>query len=358
MDTPDINPVHDGDDELLPGHPHDLEQEFNFEALTILIIDDNPINLRVAVDHLEDSGFTVLVSQDGESGLMRAQYARPHLILLDVLMPGIDGFEICRRLKLNPITRSIPVIFMTALSDIEGKVKGFRQGAVDYVTKPIHGDELFARITTHLRLQALTQQLQHQNKLLEHQTLELRQAKDRAELISQELHRLANLDGLTQIANRRRFDDYLQQEWHRLAREQAPLSLILADIDYFKRYNDDYGHQAGDTCLIQVAQTINRVAQRPADLVARYGGEEFVIVLSRTDLQGAVQMAARIQASVQQLQIPHRGSEVGSYVTLSLGISSQIPNLNHRSESLISAADQQLYQAKQRGRNLSCYECY
>ncbi|MBF2021478.1 MAG: diguanylate cyclase [Hydrococcus sp. C42_A2020_068] len=318
---------------------------------TILIVDDNSTNLSVAVDYLEESGFTVLVAQDGESALKLAKYARPHLILLDVLMPGIDGFETCCRLKSDRDTKDIPVIFLTALSDTEDKVKGFKFGAVDYVTKPIQREELLARLTTHLRIQALAQQLQQQNQQLQQQALELKAAKEATEAANRELERLANVDSLTQIANRRRFDEHLNQEWRRLTREQAPLSLILCDIDYFKGYNDYYGHQAGDECLRQVAQTIAEILERPGDLVARYGGEEIAAILPNTTAEGAIQIAELIHLGIRRLKIPHVRSTVSSYVTLSLGICSQVPNRQLSPESLIAAADKALYTAKERGRN-------
>jgi diguanylate cyclase (GGDEF)-like protein len=320
-------------------------------APTILIIDDNPTNLGVAVDYLESSGFTVLVAQDGSSGLKRAQYARPQLILLDVLMPDMDGFETCRQLKLNPETCDIPVIFMTALSDTHDKVQGFSVGAVDYVTKPMQQEELLARITTHLRIQSLTQQLQQQNQQLQQQAIALEQARHEAETANQALQQVAYVDSVTAIANRRRFDEHLRTEWQRLARDKEPLSLILCDIDYFKFYNDYYGHQAGDICLKDVAQTMDRVMKRAADLVARYGGEEFAIVLPNVRLKGAVHIARLIQMEIRHLEIPHAKSQVSPNVTLSLGISSRIPNVEQQPESLITAADRALYQAKAQGRN-------
>lgn len=321
------------------------------ERSVILIIDDHPTNLRLAVDYLEENGFVVLVAQDGESGLKRAKYACPHLILLDVLMLGIDGFETCRQLKADAQTRDIPVIFMTCLLNTEDKLKGFEVGAVDYVTKPIQLEELLARINTHLRIQSLTQQLQKQNQLLQQQALELQIARKEAEVAYNELQRLANLDSLTQVANRRCFDQHLNQEWRRLAREKAPISLILCDIDYFKRYNDCYGHQAGDACLKQVAQAIARVAKRPGDLVARYGGEEFAVSLPNTSADGAIQVAESIHSEVRLLNLPHAQSEVSAYVTVSLGISNQVPHPELQVESLIAAADRSLYAAKQQGRN-------
>ena len=321
------------------------------ETFTILIIDDNPVNLRLAVDYLEARDFIVLVAQDGESGLQRAKYASPQMILLDVILPGIDGFETCRLLKSDPQTKNIPVIFMTTLVDTEDKVKGFEVGAVDYVTKPIQEAELLARITTHSRVQSLTYQLQKQNKLLRQQALELQASRQKAESACSELQRLVHLDGLTEVANRRGFDQHLSGEWRRLLREQAPLSLILCDVDYFKRYNDFYGHQAGDVCLKQIAQAIVSVAKRPADLVARYGGEEFAIVLPNTDAEGAVQVAQSIGAEIELLSIPHARSHVSDVVTVSLGISSQVPHPEMSIESLIAMTDSSLYAAKNQGRN-------
>ncbi len=328
----------------------------NCEDATILIIDDNPTNLGVAVNYLEESGLNILVAQDGESGLKRATYAQPQIILLDVLMPGLDGFEICCRLKADPATQDIPVIFMTALSSMADKLRGFEVGAVDYVTKPIQREELLARVITHVRIQILTQQLRVQNQHLQQQALELKHAQAAADLAYQELQYLANLDGLTQVANRRCFDQHLQQEWQRLARDRQPLSLILADIDYFKPYNDHYGHQAGDVCIRSIAQVIQDVVKRPADLVARYGGEEFAIILPNIAAEGAVHVAELIGNAVRGLQIPHPQSAVSDYVTLSMGINSQIPVLDRPAESLVTLADRALYLAKKQGRDRYCLD--
>jgi diguanylate cyclase (GGDEF)-like protein len=175
-------------------------------------------------------------------------------------------------------------------------------------------------------------------------TTELEQA-------NQQLHRLANLDGLTQVANRRRFDEYLNLEWKRLVREKQPLSLVMFDIDYFKFYNDCYGHQAGDDCLKQIASALSRALKRPADLAARYGGEEFAAILPNTELLGAVAVARAIQEEVKQLKIPHERSEVSEYVTLSMGVTSTIPTQDLSVEDLVAAADEALYKAKKRGRD-------
>lgn len=303
----------------------------------ILIVDDNPTNLSVLSLALKSAGYKIRVAMDGVSAIEQVQVDPPGLILLDVQMPGIDGFETCIQLKANPAIRDIPVIFITASADLDQKVKGLSVGAVDYITKPFQQEEVLARVKVHLELRFLTQKVQEQ-------AIALQQA-------NQELHRLANLDGLTAVANRRRFDEYLDQEWRRSQREQNPLALILCDIDYFKSYNDFYGHQAGDVCLKRVAQAIQNCIKRPADLVTRYGGEEFAIILPNTSSDGAVRVAQLIQSTIQQLSIAHHHSQVSSFITLSLGVSSQVPNSDHDAHALVAETDKALYIAKAKGRN-------
>jgi diguanylate cyclase (GGDEF)-like protein len=318
---------------------------------TILIVDDNPTNLGVLFDFLSDSGFKVLVAQDGESAIQKVQYARPDVILLDVIMPGIDGFETCRRLKANESTQDIPVIFMTALSQTAVVVRGFHLGAVDYIIKPSQQEIILARITTHLTIQKLRDSLQAQNAQLQQEIKQRQQAEAALQKANEELQRLAALDGLTQVANRRRFDECLNQAWRILVREQLPLSLLLCDVDFFKLYNDTKGHQAGDECLQQVARAMKRAVKRPADLVARYGGEEFAVILPNTNGEGALRVAQQIQSSLRALSIVHPRSAVSEYITLSLGASCTIPCSECSPETLIAAADQGLYQAKAAGRD-------
>jgi diguanylate cyclase (GGDEF)-like protein len=342
------------------------------QGQTILIVDDNATNLEVITEYLESVGFEIMVARSGEDGIKKAQMGCPDLILLDVMMSGIDGFETCRRLKTNGVTQSIPVIFMTALNRIEDKVKGFAAGGVDYLTKPLQQEEVLARVQTHLQLQAQRRQLQQQamellekhteledqhhsilqlNEQLQQEIRERRRAEAALEKANQELQRLAALDGLTRVANRRRFDEYLYQEWRRYTREQLPLSLILGDIDYFKHYNDTYGHQAGDECLRQIAQTMNQAVKRATDLVARYGGEEFAIILPNTESEGAMRIAHAVQEAIRMLKIEHSQSSVNTYVTLSLGVTCTVPNREHSPDILVAAADKALYEAKERGRN-------
>lgn len=201
------------------------------------------------------------------------------------------------------------------------------------------------------KVQELTASLRQIETKLQEEIEQNQEARATFQRLKQELQNLATIDGLTQIPNRRRFDEYLNQEWDRLTREQEPLSLLLCDVDFFKRYNDTYGHQAGDSCLRIVAQTISRTAKRTSDLVARYGGEEFTIILPKTNLSGAIAIAETIQQQIENLHIPHPQSDVSEFVTVSIGIASQIPSRNDSVDNLIAKADRALYLAKARGRN-------
>jgi response regulator receiver modulated diguanylate cyclase len=228
---------------------------------------------------------------------------------------------------------------------MESRIEGLDAGADDYISKPFDERELLARVRNLLRSHAAEQQL----ALLNHQ---LQEQKQQLETVNQALQYLATYDDLTGVKNRRCFNEYLDTEWRRLAREEAPLSLIMCDIDYFKLYNDTYGHQAGDECLRQVASVLRRSLKRPADLVARYGGEEFVVVLPNTELQGAASIAELIRAEVQGLQIIHAKSAVSEYVTLrSRGVACCIPSPMAHPDTLIAIADECLYSAKNSGRD-------
>lgn len=322
---------------------------------TILIVDDSPSDLGLLFDCLTEAGFQVLMARDGKSAIEKVQSDRPDVILLDIIMPGIDGFETCRRLKAHPSTQDIPVMFMTALSQTAVIVKGFQLGAVDYITKPTQQEIILARVTTHLTIQKLKANLQAQNAQLQQEIEQRQRAEAALQQANQELQRLATLDGLTQVANRRQFDASLNKAWQILVREQLPLSLLLCDVDFFKLYNDSKGHQAGDECLQQVAQAMKHTAKRPADLVARYGGEEFAVILPNTNGEGALKVAEKIRLSIKALSIPHPKSSISEYVTLSLGASSTIPCPGGSPENLIMVADQGLYQAKESGRDRTVF---
>ncbi len=322
---------------------------------TILIVDDSPCNLEVLFDYLTDAGFNVLTAGDGKSALEKVSEACPDVILLDIIMPGMDGFETCRRLKANESTQDIPVIFLTVLAQTAVVVKGFQLGAVDYIIKPTQQEIVLARVNTHLTIQKLKASLQAQNAQLLHEIKQRQQAEAALSKANQELERLATIDSLTQIANRRCFDRALKKAWRILLREQLPLSLLVCDVDFFKLYNDTKGHQAGDECLYQVAQGIKRAVKRPADLVARYGGEEFAVILPNTPGKGAMTVAEQIRLSVKSLSLVHPKSPLGEYVTLSLGVSATIPSHESSPEQLIAAADRALYQAKESGRDRAVF---
>jgi two-component system, cell cycle response regulator len=455
----------------------------------ILIVDDQIENLKVLDYLLVQKGYKIRKAINGQTALLAAESKAPDLILLDIKMPDIDGYEVCRRLKNNPKLTDIPIIFISALDETFNRVQAFKVGGCDYITKPFQVEEVLARVNVHLTLQQqkyiLQQEIEKRREKEQQLLIEITKRQETEEILYQsravlssvlnssldgigamqavrdstgeicdfrclivnpflaqkigvnknyligkkflkmflrqkglplfdefvelvntgkplvkdilyenndqnnketwyhfiavklgdgfaitlrditerkevelalqeanrKLEILANLDGLTKVYNRRYFDEKYKQEWLRLAREKQELSLIICDIDYFKRYNDYYGHLAGDDCIIKVAQSLNNSVRRPADFVARYGGEEFVIVLPNTPLAGALEIAEHIKENVNKLQILHENSSINKCITLSLGVSSIIPSVNILSDTLINSADHALYNAKQSGRD-------
>ena len=292
---------------------------------SLLIVDDQAINLHVLYQ-IFSNNYEVFIASSGAEALAFCQNQQPDLILLDVIMPHMDGYEVCRLLKTDSLTRNIPIIFVTAKSSAEEEEEGLSAGAVDFITRSTSANVIRARVKTHITL---------------------KQQADK-------LRTLALIDGLTGISNRRQFDQVLAAEWRRCARAKKPLSLILIDIDFFKRFNDTYGHQAGDACLQKVAMSLKNCVARAYDLVARYGGEEFVCLMPETPLQGAEKIMQNLQNAVTALMIPHTATDVLTesrhIVTISLGLASIIPNPQSNSEDLLLAADRMLYAAKQAGR--------
>ncbi|WP_448202787.1 diguanylate cyclase [Azospirillum sp. sgz302134] len=291
----------------------------------ILVVDDIPSNVHVLSRILKDD-HDIYFATDGTKALDLVQARLPDLVLLDIMMPGMDGYEVCKRIKADPTTRDIPVIFISAKSEVEDETYGLEAGAIDFITKPISPPIVKARVRNHL--------------LLKRQTDTLRA--------------LSFIDGLTGIANRRRFDEALLREWRRCSRSHLPLSLIMLDVDHFKAYNDHYGHQAGDECLRAVAALLAEQVKRPGDLVARYGGEEFVCLLPETDAEGAVRVAERLREAVAEQRLPHAVSPVAPHVTISLGVASATPVADAPPDSLTQLADRLLYDAKRAGRNRVC----
>ncbi|PZV16216.1 MAG: diguanylate cyclase response regulator [Pseudanabaena sp.] len=303
----------------------------------ILIVDDDLLIRKILVRYLERENYRVIEAADGMEALEIYQKCYPNVILLDAMMPVLDGFECCLRLQQLPYGNRTPVLMITALEDRESVDRAYEVGASDYVTKPIHWAVLRQRVSHLLDQANLRQQLEAANQQLS--------------VVVQELRRLVSIDGLTQVANRRCLDEYLEQECKRAQREKIPLSLVLCDIDFFKSYNDNYGHQEGDRCLQEIAQAISKSTNRPADLVARYGGEEFAIILPNTGAEGALNVAIRATEVVRSLQLTHDYSKVANHVTISCGVATLLPSQDFDVLHLLKSADLALYLAKAEGRN-------
>lgn len=447
----------------------------------ILVVDDRPNNLRLLSTMLLEQGYQVRKAVDAEMALTAIETAYPDLILLDILMPDMNGYELCRLLQNREDTRHIPIIFLSALEEPLDKVTAFEVGGADYISKPFQLEEVLARINYQLTIQQQRQELARKNEHLQQEIYERQQAeeilhqsrallssilncsldgvaameavrnvqgnirdfrclvvnpvavrvvgREREDLVGKvvlkkllepidaglfevfvelvetgtavkqevylqrdqeavwyqfvavklgdgfavtfrdvteykqvalslsqanlELQRLSTMDGLTQVANRRYFDSYFEQTWQQCRENQKPLALILGDVDYFKRYNDTYGHQLGDRCLQAVARAIEQRLKRPGEMIARYGGEEFAVLLPNADEYWSLQMAELIRADIQALEIKHQSSDVSEYLTISLGIANMNVENDMAIEDIIQMADRALYQAKNQGRNRS-----
>lgn len=288
----------------------------------ILIVDDAMENIQILHQALQDE-HDVLFAMNGAKALHIAQHQLPDLILLDAVMPDIDGYAVCATLRASEVTRDIPIIFVTALKTPEDETRALEAGAADFISKPVNAAVVRARVRTQLTVK----------------------------FQSDALRELTLTDGLTGVANRRAFDERLETEWRRCARAQVPIALILVDIDHFKNFNDAYGHQAGDACLQQAGNAMRRAAMRPQDMLARYGGEEFAILLPYEDIGGAEAVARKVLDEIAQLAIPHEYSSVGPRLTVSMGVASITPSERIESAALVRGADALLYEAKASGRN-------
>lgn len=291
----------------------------------LLVVDDQPINIQV-MHQVFGSDYQVFMATSGDQALSICQANPPDLVLLDIVMPVMDGFEVCTRLKANDTTRNIPVIFVTAHTDAAQETHGLSLGAVDFISKPVNPAVVRARVKTHLTLK----------------------------LQSDLLRKLVFLDGLTGVFNRRYFDQQLGVEWARSTRNNSPLSVIMLDVDHFKSYNDRYGHQAGDDCLRQLAQGFKATLRRPADLVARYGGEEFACILPDTPFDDAMTLAQALERQVRAQKIPHDFPPADGIVTASAGLATRTVDSGGDALTLVGLADAQLYRAKQDGRGRVC----
>jgi len=309
----------------------------NHAMQKILIIDDTPDNIRILNEILRNE-YRIFFATSGEQGLEIAKRVLPDIILLDILMPEMDGYEVCSILKSDEITLWIPVIFVTAMVSVEEEAKGLEVGAIDYITKPFSPPIVKNRIRNHLKLKSYSDALKVVSEVLAQK--------------NRELDILAKHDGLTGLANRRYFDEVMEAEIKRAKRSGETLSVILCDIDYFKRYNDYYGHLTGDDCLRHISETIKKIFQRSSDLAARYGGEEFVIILPDTSHEGSARLAEKLRLEIISENMPHASSDIADCVTISIGVASAQVNDEIRSSKWFTKqADTALYKSKENGRN-------
>ncbi|MDR3254279.1 MAG: diguanylate cyclase [Synergistaceae bacterium] len=288
----------------------------------ILAVDDERSNL-VVLNKILSREFDVLTAKSGGEALTRVADDRPDLILLDIIMPDMSGFDVLAKLKSSQETRNIPVIIITGLSGEEDEERGFLLGAVDYITKPFKNAIVLARVRTHI-------QIVHQIRTIE---------------------RLGLIDPLTDIANRRSFDDRMEIEWRRSIRENKPISFLMMDVDKFKNYNDTYGHPQGDTLLKTVAGIFASAARRPTDMAARLGGEEFGVLLPDTDLESALVIAETIRSNVESRRVPTVDGKTVTSATISIGVVTATPKDGDLAKDFLTKADQNLYTAKNTGRN-------
>ena len=291
----------------------------------ILVVDDNPDNVDLLTQYLSGLDYEIIPAYDGQEALLSVEREDVDLILLDVMLPGMSGFEVCRRLKANEGTDFIPIVLVTVRDDTRSKLEGFATGADDYITKPFDIEELSARVKSLLRIKTLQDQLREANA---------------------NLAEMSVTDGLTGIYNHRHFIERLEGETARAMRHQRPLAVIMLDVDHFKQVNDRHGHLFGDFVLVKLGKLMSSIA-RAGDLVARYGGEEFVVLVTETD--GAAMLAERIRQGVEQAEFENDGHRAD--IRISAGVCQALPGSVENGNELLRIADEALYEAKQSGRN-------
>ena len=292
------------------------------KGYSLLIVEDGKVNQRVLVDALQDT-YTLYTAVSGHAALKMASKVRPHIILLDIILPDIDGFEVLKQLKEDEKTRNIPVIFITALDNDQDEEKGLTMGAVDYIRKPFNSFLVKARVDIHIQL--------------------LRQLRT--------IEKLSFFDPLTDLLNRRKFDYHMEYEWRRAIRKKTLIGLLMMDLDYFKSYNDHYGHMQGDLMLKAVAAVLKNTLHRPTDITCRWGGEEFAVLISETTPDGLLLIAEKIRAGIETLDVPYILTGESTKITMSIGANCVVPCQNELVAGFIEGADSLLYKAKKAGRN-------
>ncbi|MCG8608096.1 diguanylate cyclase [bacterium] len=309
---------------------------YNSKTNTVLVVDDVPVNIQLLSTYLSSEGYFVISAKNGLEALDQIKKNRPDLVLLDVMMPKMNGFEVCEIIKSDKETKFIPVIMVTALNELQDKIRGMNAGADDFICKPFNKLELLVRVRSLLRIKSL-------NDALSEKVIELQRAKE-------ELRQLAITDGLTSLYNYRYFQEQLLQELNRARRHNLQVSLVMIDIDHFKHYNDTHGHPAGDLILKQIASLLKSNI-RNIDLASRYGGEEFALVLIETNKSSAGIVAEKIRKLVEDQSFEQEESQPNGTLTISTGVAT-FPEDGDDFDQLVSNADQRLYRAKQAGRNL------
>lgn len=323
----------------------------------VLIVDDIKENLYSLELLLEDEDMELVTAQSGQEALEKTLDHDFFLILMDVQMPGMNGYETAELLRGNSRTKNIPIIFVTANNRDEDQMfKGYDAGAVDFLVKPLATQILKSKInvfrTFHKQQQELIRKTDELNGIIS----ELEELQQELEEKNEQLKILSSRDGLTGLYNRRSFDIFLEEEWSRALRNSSSLAVVMADIDEFKLYNDHYGHVKGDDCLESVAAIFNNSFQRCIDRVARYGGEEFIALLPETDMKGAEMLSENLINTIRESRIPHEGSSRSPHLTISLGVCTVRPNQSLNTTDLLKCVDRALYKAKDKGRDrwVSC----
>jgi len=316
----------------------------NSYRIIVFLVDDQAMIAEAVRRALAEEDFDFYYCQDPTEAVKKAMELKPTIILQDLVMPDIDGLTMLKFYRANQMLAKVPIIVLSTKEDPEIKSKAFEYGANDYLVKLPDKVELIARVRYHS--QGYINQMERDQAFRD-----LEKSQQELAAANTILEKLSSLDGLTGVPNRRRFDEVMKREWHRSIRHSTAFSLVMIDIDFFKLYNDTYGHQGGDDCLKRVAAALEDAARRETDMVARYGGEEFAAILPETGSKGAYEVAEALRASVEALNIAHESSKVCDHVTISVGVATWLPEKGSGPEQLLAAADAALYQSKENGRN-------
>jgi two-component system chemotaxis family response regulator WspR len=316
----------------------------DYNVIVLLVDDQVMIGEAVRRALADEPNVSFHFCSESAAALEAARQIRPTVILQDLVMPGVDGLALVREYRAHEATRHMPIVVLSGREEPRTKRDAFTAGANDYIVKLPDKVELIARIRYHSRAYLSTQQRDAAYRALHESQRQLLAANI-------ELQRLSNMDGLTGLNNRRRFDEYAAAEWLRARRERASLALLLADVDHFKRYNDTHGHLAGDEAIKRIGGAIHAACGRPADLPARYGGDEFVVVLPGADTHALYVVGERMRQAVQDLKIESNTASAGLHLTLSIGGAATLPTTEEGLLDLIAVADRNLYEAKAQGRN-------